>query len=140
MYLDEGFAARAEEKKGGFIVGGSNYGQGSSREHAALAPMHLGIKAVLAKSFARIHRNNLINTGILPLVFIDESGYDSVDKGDQLRLENLRTVLKEGSKPVTVINATRDNREIKVEHGLSEREVQIVLAGGLLNYQAQKSG
>ena len=140
MYLDEGFAARAEEKKGGFIVGGSNYGQGSSREHAALAPMHLGIKAVLAKSFARIHRNNLINTGILPLVFIDESGYDSVDKGDQLRLENLRTVLKEGGRPVTVINATRDNREIKVEHGLSEREVQIVLAGGLLNYQAQKSG
>ncbi len=136
MHLDKDFADRAKEKKGGFIVGGSNYGQGSSREHAALAPMHLGIKAVIAKSFARIHRTNLINTGILPLVFDGESGYDSLDTGDLLRLQDARTALSEG-RPVTVLNVTK-GKEIGVEHRFTEREARIVLAGGLLNYQAEK--
>ncbi|MFQ5862467.1 MAG: aconitate hydratase [Candidatus Brocadiales bacterium] len=137
MYVDKDFVNRAKEKKGGFLLGGSNYGQGSSREHAALAPMHLGIKAVIAKSFARIHRNNLINTGILPLVFADESGYDLIDKGDQLKLQDVRAVLVE-NKPITVLNTTK-GKEIKVEHRFTNREAQIVLAGGLLNYQAQKT-
>ncbi len=138
MYVDGDFARRAGEKGGGFIISGANYGQGSSREHAALAPMHLGIKAVMAKSFARIHRTNLINTGILPLVFIDESGYDSIDKGDVLKLRNVKKTLEDG-QPITVVNESRDNREIRVEHGFSDREVQIVIAGGLLNYQAGRS-
>ncbi|MEE9584154.1 MAG: aconitate hydratase [Candidatus Brocadiales bacterium] len=137
MYEDKDFAKRAGEKKGGFIIGGSNYGQGSSREHAALAPMYLGIKAVIAKSFARIHRNNLINTGILPLVFADGSGYDLIDKGDRLRLQDVRAALAE-KRPITVLDVTKDDREFKVEHGCTEREAQIVLAGGLLNYQSQK--
>lgn len=136
MYVDKDFVKRAEEKKGGFIVAGANYGQGSSREHAALAPMHLGIKAVLAKSFARIHRNNLINTGILPLTFADTADYNSIDQGDQLKLQDVRAAL-EGNRPITVLNLTK-NVEIKMEHRFSEREAQIVLAGGLLKYQAQK--
>lgn len=136
MYVDKDFVKRTEEKKGGFVVAGTNYGQGSSREHAALAPMHLGIKAVLAKSFARIHRNNLINTGILPLVFADESGYDSIEQGDQLRLQDVKAALEE-NRPITVLNATK-NKEITVEHRFSDREAQIILAGGLLKYQSQK--
>ncbi|MFQ5956981.1 MAG: aconitate hydratase [Candidatus Brocadiales bacterium] len=137
LYVDKDFVNRANEKKGGFLLGGSNYGQGSSREHAALAPMHLGIKAVIAKSFARIHRNNLINTGILPLVFANESEYDLIDKGDKLKLQDVRAALTE-NKPMTVLNVTK-GKEIKVEHRFTNREAQIVLAGGLLNYQAQKA-
>lgn len=137
LYVDKDFVDRAREKKGGFILGGINYGQGSSREHAALAPMHLGIRAVIAKSFARIHRNNLINTGILPLVFTDESDYGLIDKGDRLELKDVKTALME-DKPIIVLNVTKD-KKIEVEHGFSEREKQIVLAGGLLNYQAQKT-
>jgi aconitate hydratase len=139
LYVDKNFVGRAKEKKGGFILGGANYGQGSSREHAALAPMYLGIKAVIAKSFARIHRNNLINTGILPLVFTNEAEYDSVDKGDALRLKDVRTVLVRGDKRIAVLNITKKSMAVWTEHNFSEREKQIVLAGGLLNYQAQKS-
>src|SRR3989338_1724481 len=139
LYVDKDFVGRAKEKKGGFILGGANYGQGSSREHAALAPMYLGIKAVIAKSFARIHRNNLINTGILPLVFTNEAEYDSVDKGDALRLKDVRTALVRGDKRIAVLNITKKSMAVWTEHNFSEREKQIILAGGLLNYQAQKS-
>ena len=93
--VDETFAARAKEAGKGFIVGGSNYGQGSSREHAALAPLYLGIKAVIAKSFARIHAANLVNAGILPLIFENPDDYDEVKQGDMLRLENVRAALGE---------------------------------------------
>jgi len=101
--------------------------------------MYLGIKAVIAKSFARIHRNNLINTGILPLVFTNEAEYDSVDKGDALRLKDVRTALVRGDKRIAVLNITKKSMAVWTEHNFSEREKQIILAGGLLNYQAQKS-
>ncbi|HHT9154105.1 MAG TPA: aconitate hydratase, partial [Candidatus Hypogeohydataceae bacterium YC40] len=111
------------------------YGQGSSREHAALAPMHLGVKAVLVKSFARIHRGNLINAGILPLTLKEEPSYDEIDQGDYLRLEGVREAIKEG-KPLSIKNVTK-NKEITVIANLTAREAEIILAGGLLNYKAQ---
>jgi len=131
--FDPEFVKRCKEAGGGFIVGGENYGQGSSREHAALAPMYLGIKAVLAKSFARIHRNNLINFGILPLVFSDLSDYDLVEQGDGLVIPSVRESLS-GGKDELIVKNTKNGKEIIVSHGLSERHVRIVLAGGLLNF------
>lgn len=130
--IDPTFATRAKQAGKSFIVGGENYGQGSSREHAALAPMYLGIKGVLAKSFARIHRANLINMGILPLVFADSQDYDRIDQNDQLRVVNLPGQLKAGNK-VVIQNVTKQ-KEIILEHNLSSRELAIVLAGGLLNH------
>jgi aconitate hydratase len=134
-YVDPDFVRRAKEKEGGFILAGANYGQGSSREHAALAPMHLGVKAVLAKSFARIHRVNLINAGLVPLTLEAESAYDQIDQGDRLRLEGLREALKAG-KPLVIKNKTKGTA-ISVNAHLTPREAEIILAGGLLNYQAQ---
>lgn len=134
-YVDPDFVNRAKEKKGGFILAGTNYGQGSSREHAALAPMHLGVKAVLAKSFARIHRVNLINAGILPLVLEEEASYDQIDQGDHLRLKGLREAIKAG-KGLTVTNVTK-RKEILVNPQLTPREAEIILAGGLLNHQVE---
>ncbi|MDI6760623.1 MAG: aconitate hydratase [Candidatus Brocadiaceae bacterium] len=134
-YVDPDFVNRAREKKGGFILAGTNYGQGSSREHAALAPMHLGVKAVLAKSFARIHRVNLINAGILPLVLEGEASYDQIDQGDRLRLKGLREAIKAG-KGLTVTNVTK-RKEILVNPQLTPREAAIILAGGLLNHQVE---
>lgn len=130
--IDPTFATRAKQAGKSFIVGGENYGQGSSREHAALAPMYLGIKGVLAKSFARIHRANLINMGILPLVFADSQDYDRIDQNDQLRVVNLPGQLEAGNK-VVIQNVTKQ-KEIILEHNLSSRELAIVLAGGLLNH------
>lgn len=130
--IDPTFAERARAAGGGFVVGGDNYGQGSSREHAALAPMYLGVKAVLAKSFARIHRANLVNFGILPLTFADAGDYDAVQPGDVLRLEGVRERLAAGDA-LEVVNVTRDRR-FRALHGLTPRQVEIVLAGGLLNY------
>jgi len=130
--IDPTFPKRAREAGGGLIVGGENYGQGSSREHAALVPMYLGIKAVLAKSFARIHRANLINFGILPLVFADPADYGRLRQGDRLRLEGVRQAL-EGGQPLTVQNLTQ-GYSFPVRYDLSPRQVQIILAGGLLNY------
>jgi aconitate hydratase len=130
--VDPEFARRAKEKGGGFVVGGSNYGQGSSREHAALAPMHLGLKAAIVKSFARIHRANLINFGILPLIFLDEAAYDAVDQGDSLRIEQLAQQIR-GGQQVVVSNVTK-RTDFVVRHDLTPREVDIVLAGGMLNY------
>jgi aconitate hydratase len=134
--VDPTFPDRAEKAGGGFIVGGANYGQGSSREHAALAPLYLGIKAVIAKSFARIHRQNLINFGILPLAFEDERDYDEINQaaardGDELVIENAREGLL--SDTIEVKNLT-SGRTFKVKLNLSDRQKEIILAGGLLNF------
>ncbi|OQB13869.1 MAG: Homoaconitase large subunit [Firmicutes bacterium ADurb.Bin193] len=134
---DPDFPKRAKEKGSGFIIGGSNYGQGSSREHAALVPLYLGIKAVIAKSFARIHMANLINSGILPLTFKDPQGYDRVDEGDVLVLEDIQRVIKNG-EPIVLFNKTK-NVKIPLEADLSARQRAIVLAGGLLNYTKLQS-
>ncbi|MCC8069856.1 MAG: aconitate hydratase [Ruminococcus sp.] len=130
---DETFPTRAKELGQSIIVGGSNYGQGSSREHAALAPLYLGIKAVLVKSFARIHRANLINAGILPLTFVNEEDYDAISQGDVLSLENVRKLVEDGVSELTVINKTT-GKEIPVLCELSGRTKDIMLAGGLLDY------
>ncbi len=129
--IDPSFPERALQRGGGFIVGGHNYGQGSSREHAALAPMYLGIKAIIAKSFARIHRANLINFGILPLTFVDETDWEQIDSGDELVIKNAPLNLA-GDKLV-IENVTK-NKMFQVKHGLSKRQIDIVLSGGLLNY------
>jgi len=126
-----GFAEKAQAAGGGFIVGGQNYGQGSSREHAALCPMYLGVRAVLARSFARIHRANLVNFGILPLEIPEGT---QIHGGDCLRLPGLRERLQAG-QPALVENVTRGSR-FEAEHGLSGRQLEVLLAGGLLNYLA----
>ena len=130
--VDASFAKRAKEMGGGFLVGGENYGQGSSREHAAMAPMYLGIKAILARSYARIHRSNLINFGILPLTFKDQGEFERIEQGDRLRITNLRTELKVNG--LLKIENVRQERIFEVLHGLNQREIEILLAGGLLNY------
>ncbi|MBQ6998666.1 MAG: aconitate hydratase [Clostridia bacterium] len=134
---DPEFPARAKENGGGFIIGGSNYGQGSSREHAALAPLYLGIKAVIVKSFARIHMANLINSGILPLVLESEADYDNIDMMDELAIDNVRTQLSEGNK-IIVKNITK-NIEIPTIINVSDRQKDMLLAGGLLNYTRENN-
>ncbi|MDP4181808.1 MAG: aconitate hydratase [Bacillota bacterium] len=134
---DPEFPKRAKENGGGFIVGGANYGQGSSREHAALAPLQLGIKGVIAKSFARIHMANLINSGIIPMTFENEADYDAIDNGDELALEDAIGQIKSGSQ--LILKNKSKNTEIKVNVALSGRQVEIMLAGGLLNY-TRKNG
>jgi aconitate hydratase len=135
--VDPGFAKRAKEMQGGFVVGGENYGQGSSREHAAMAPMYLGIKAILAKSYSRIHRSNLINFGILPLVFRDPSEFETIQPEDRLRISHLRKDLGVNGS-LKIENMTRQ-RFFEVSHGLNQREIDILLAGGLLNYTRKHS-
>lgn len=130
--LDEEFVKRAKEWGGGFIIGGQNYGQGSSREHAALAPRYLKVKAVIAKSLARIHRANLINFGILPLIFKNEADYDIFEVGDELRLENVKTNLAEG-REIYLENLTK-GKKVPLKHDLSEREKQVIFVGGTLNF------
>ncbi|HEV2494928.1 MAG TPA: aconitate hydratase [Terriglobia bacterium] len=130
--LDPSFARRAREAGGGFIVGGANYGQGSSREHAALAPMALGVKGVIAKSFARIHGANLVNFGILPLTFANETDYDRVKPDDRLEIPEARARLAAG-EPLTVKNVTQ-GYEFPVRYALSERQRRVLGAGGLLNF------
>ncbi|MEG1687363.1 MAG: aconitate hydratase [Angelakisella sp.] len=132
---DPAFAERAKAAGGGFILGGANYGQGSSREHAALAPLYLGVKGVLAKSFARIHAANLINNGILPLVFAKEADYDALAQGDTLTLPNARrqiTAAVSGA-PVVLTNS-RTGQTIDTVLAISTRQAEMLLAGGLLNY------
>ncbi|MHA1518818.1 MAG: aconitate hydratase [Promethearchaeota archaeon] len=126
-------ALAAKEQGGGAIIAGDNYGQGSSREHAALAPMFLGIKFKITKSFARIHRDNLINSGIVPLTFVNLADYDSIAQGDKLSIKGLASALKAGTTPIIVRNDTQ-NKEIPVTYDMSERDRQIVIAGGKLNY------
>lgn len=130
--VDPGFAKRAKEMGGGYVVGGENYGQGSSREHAAMAPMYLGIKAILVKSYARIHRSNLINFGILPLVLKDPNEFEKIHAGDRLRISHLRNELRVNGS-LKIENTTKQ-RTFEVSHGLNQREIEILLAGGLLNY------
>lgn len=132
---DETFPKRALEAKSTIIVGGSNYGQGSSREHAALAPLYLGVKAIVCKSFARIHRQNLINNGIIPLCFDNEADYDKIDQGDKLCLENIRDVIANDGR-IVLKNLTKGT-EIPVNCELSERGKAMILAGGLLNFTKQ---
>ena len=129
---DESFPKRARELGKSIVVGGVNYGQGSSREHAALAPLYLGVKAIICKSFARIHRQNLINNGIIPLEFISEEDYAKVEQGDELLIESIRSVL-ENDSDIVVRNKTK-NIDIPVKCELSERGKGMILAGGLLNY------
>ncbi len=133
---DTDFPKRAKELGSSVIVGGSNYGQGSSREHAALAPLYLGVKAVLVKSFARIHRANLINAGIIPLEFADENDYDKIDLGDNLFIEDIRGQIEKGD--VIVITNKSKNVSIETKCALTQRQKDIILAGGLLNYTISK--
>ena len=135
--IDPDFAARAQAAKGGFIVAGENYGQGSSREHAALAPLYLGIRGIIAKSFARIHRTNLINAGILPLLLAREDDYKNLTPGDRLLLPALRTRIAAGEETLICKNLTT-GQEISLTLALSPREREVLLAGGLLNYTKDK--
>ncbi len=130
---DEGFAERAKANGGGFIVAGGNYGQGSSREHAALAPLYLGVKAVLAKSFARIHRANLMNNGILPLEFTDEADYDAIAPDDEIVIENAPAQIAAAAEGECV-TVRAGGRELKMKLVITPRQRDILLAGGLLNY------
>ena len=130
---DEQFPERAKSMGQSIIVGGVNYGQGSSREHAALAPLYLGVKAVLVKSFARIHRANLINAGILPLTFVNEADYENIAEGDKLVIEGVRQSVINGVTELTVVNKT-NGKEIPVLCELTGRTKDIMLAGGLLDY------
>ena len=121
-----------DQGKAVFVLGGESYGQGSSREHAALCPMHLGVKAVLVKSVERIHAANLVNFGIIPLVFIDQKDYEKIDAGDDIVIEDLIASLNRGEE-ISVKNVTRAV-EIKMKYNLSKRQIKILSAGGLLNY------
>ena len=131
--IDTTFSKRAKEAQmsgGGIVIGGDNYGQGSSREHAALAPMFLGIQAVIAKSFARIHRSNLINFGILPLLFNEAVDYEKTEKGDRLVLQNVKEALGK-KQSYTIYNKTK-NCSFEASSNLNEREKEVILSGGLL--------
>jgi aconitate hydratase len=135
--VDESYAERAEplrENGGHVVVAGTNYGQGSSREHAALAPRYLGLRMAIAKEFARIHRQNLINFGVVPAVFEDPADYDTVQQGDDLRIDALRTAI-ESDTPIEVENVTRDTR-FRVRASLSDRERGVLLAGGITAWAA----
>lgn len=138
--IDETYYDRAMgyRENGSFIVGGVNYGQGSSREHAALAPRYLGVKAVIAKSFARIHLQNLGNFGILPLIFVNPDDWDKIVQGDVLSIPEARKAIRNGDK-VQVINATR-NESYETRHPMTPAQVEMVLAGGLINRVKQKGG
>jgi len=129
--VDTEFPKRAKEYNGGFIIAGGNYGQGSSREHAALAPLYLGVKAVIAKSFARIHKANLINNGIVPIEFKNEADYDSIDLVDDLKMENIQAALELGV--VKVKNLTKGT-EFEATIDLTEKEIAVIREGGRLNY------
>lgn len=129
--IDEEFPKRAIDNNGGFIVGGENYGQGSSREHAALAPLYLGIKGVLVKSFARIHKANLINSGIIPMTFENLKDYEKIDSMDKLIIDKIYEEIDKGF--LTVKNISK-NYVFKVKVELSEKDIKIIKAGGTLNY------
>ncbi|MBE6754840.1 MAG: aconitate hydratase [Ruminococcaceae bacterium] len=133
---DEHFAENCKKEGKGIIIGGANYGQGSSREHAALVPLYLGIKSVVAKSFARIHQANLINAGIVPFTFANADDYDKIEQGDELAIENIRDSIS-GKKDITLKNLTK-NEEYPLSYEFSERQTDMILAGGLLNYTREK--
>ncbi|MDY2678892.1 MAG: aconitate hydratase [Oscillospiraceae bacterium] len=134
---DEHFAEHCKEAGSGIIIGGANYGQGSSREHAALVPLYLGIKAVITVSFARIHKANLVNAGIIPLNFKNADDYNKIDVNDELLLPNIKDELKNGSD-ITLYNKTKDET-YSLLCDISERQRGILAAGGLLNYTKKES-
>jgi aconitate hydratase len=138
-HRDPEFRKRLKEWGSGFIVAGDNYGQGSSREHAALAPLHLGVKAVIAKSFARIHRRNLIAQGIVALTFSEEADYDKAEVAQKWSLPKLREELENGSDTVTA-KIEDSGEELKLSHDFSEHEREILLVGGLLSYLREGQG
>jgi aconitate hydratase len=132
--IEEGFHDRAMEIRddtGFIVVAGDNYGQGSSREHGALVPAYLGLRAVIARAFARIHGQNLVNFGVLPLLFSDPADRDAIEAGDVLRIDGVHEKIA-GREPIEVVNVTQE-QTFSVRHDLSERQVRIVLAGGLIN-------
>ena len=137
--VDETFYDRAmEHQKTGFlIVGGSNYGQGSSREHAAIAPRYMGLRAVIAKSYARIHRKNLINFGMAPLYFQSDADYDAIDQGDELHIADLKNAIQSNASEITVENMTK-GKSFTVTHDLSKDEEEMLLLGGLINRAIHK--
>lgn len=135
--IDSTFSSRAKQAKQGFIVGGENYGQGSSREHAALVPLYLGIKAIFAKSFARIHRSNLINSGILPFEFEQSSDYDLIEEGDRLSIKNLKEAIELNQTQLTVTNHSKQST-FTVHLPLSPREKEAIVAGGIINLIRQR--
>ena len=130
--LDPGFADRALERGGGFVVGGENYGQGSSREQAALSALHLGVRVVIAKSFARIHRSNLVAQGILPLRFVDPNDHARIRQDEHWRLDTLRSGVEAGRTRVAVQRDADHAFELAME--LDDRERAVLLAGGTLNH------
>jgi aconitate hydratase len=139
--VDSTFASRCfvnkDKKVANIIVGGSSYGQGSSREHAAICPMYLGVKAVVVKSFERIHKTNLINFGILPLTFLKESDYDTIDQNDELELPNIRKAV-ENSEEIFLVNKTKGTKMPLVLE-VSTRQRETLLDGGTLNYMGKKA-
>ena len=135
---DENFAQNCKEAGNGVIIGGANYGQGSSREHAALVPLYLGIKAVITKSFARIHVANLINAGIIPMTFVNEADYDKISKDDELSFEAIATAIKNGDTVYTLENKTQGTT-FDVALDFSTRQRDMLLAGGLLNYTKENA-
>ena len=128
---DESFAERSKAAGNGFVVGGEKYGQGSSREHAALVPLYLGVRAVIAKSFARIHAANLINAGILPLTFANAEDYDKLNQGDKLTLTDLKEGMKQGK---VLLTNEKTGAKIPLCCSFTDRQRDILLAGGLLAY------
>jgi aconitate hydratase len=130
--VDPAFVGRAKEWGGGFVVGGLNYGQGSSRDHAAMAPLYLGVKAILAKSYARIHHSNLINLGIMPLTFADAAAWETLEQGNELEIAGIHGALGSG-KDLAVRNLTK-NSAFPLTYSFTKRQAAIILAGGLLNY------
>jgi aconitate hydratase len=141
--VDETYVNRARQEvnlSGHAILGGRNYGQGSSREHAALAPRYLGLRVVLAKSFARIHQQNLVNFGVLPVTFVDPQDYDRLEQGDKLLLLDIEDQIKQAYENggVTLEVSGGRDAEIEVSHSLSKREIEVLLAGGLTNWIREK--
>ncbi|NVB80572.1 MAG: aconitate hydratase [Kofleriaceae bacterium] len=136
--VDPSYPARAKQVRGHVIVGARNYGQGSSREHAALAPRHLGLRVVLAIQFARIHRDNLVNFGVVPLTFVDPADYDRIEPGDILAMRSLCAALR-GTAPVIIENQTAGT-QIRADHALTPRQVEMLVAGGLIPLVRQRLG
>lgn len=136
MQIDKEFTKNAKKNGGGIIVAGKNYGQGSSREHAALAPLYLGVRAVFSKSFARIHKSNLVNNGIIPLTFKYEADYDDIDKMDEIEIPNL---LKQIEKTTVIVENKTKNKQYEMELKLSQIQIEIIKSGGLLNFMSLKN-
>ena len=138
--VDESYPERAKEVRedgGHAVIGGENYGQGSSREHAALAPRFLGLRVVIAKSFARIHWQNLVNFGVLPLTFVNESDYVKLDQDDRLVLKDIHQAIGDGGR-LDVENRTQGT-SFPVRHDLSERQVDVLLAGGIIAWAKERA-